>query len=258
MKLQGKVALVTGASSGIGAATALALAGEGAKVAIGARRTDRLAEVEQQIRDSGGEVFSAELDVTDPAQIARFVAAAEQALGPVDILVNNAGLARGTGTMADGDPDGGWREMIETNVLGLMHMTSAVLPGMIARGGGHIVNMGSIAGHQGYERGGGYCASKFAVRGVTQTLRQELYSKNVRVSTVDPGMVETEFSLVRFDGDEAKASALYADMDPLIGADIAECIRWVVTLPPHVNIDEIVVKPTAQAAVGKVARAGRN
>jgi NADP-dependent 3-hydroxy acid dehydrogenase YdfG len=238
--LEGKTAIVTGASSGIGAAVAHALAKAGARVAGGARRTDRL-ETELKL----------ELDVTDPASCERFVEEAARELGGLDILVNNAGLGLGR------DPFDASREedeetVLETNVHGLMRMTRLCLPHL--RDGGHIVNMGSIAGRQAYENAAVYVASKFAVRGFSYALREDLLGRPIHVTTVDPGLVESNFSLVRFRGDEEKAGAVYADVEPLTPDDVAECVVFAVTRPKHVNIDELVVKALAQSSPVRIVR----
>jgi len=238
--LEGKTAIVTGASSGIGAATARALAAAGARVAGGARRADQL-ETEVKF----------ELDVTDPASCERFVAAAVEQLGGLDILVNNAGLGLGR------DPFDKSREedeetVLETNVHGLLRMTRLCLPHL--RDGGHIVNMGSVAGRQAYENGAVYVTSKFAVRGFTYALREDLLGRPIHLTTVDPGLVETNFSRVRFRGDEEKASAVYANVEALQPEDIAECVVFAVTRPPHMNIDELVVKALAQSTAVRIVR----
>jgi len=238
--LGGKTAIVTGASSGIGAAIAHALAANGARVAGGARRADLL-ETE----------LALELDVTDPASCERFVEQAVEQLGGLDILVNNAGLSLGR------DPfDAGTEEdeetVLETNVHGLLRMTRLCLPHI--RDGGHIVNMGSIAGRQAYENAAVYVASKFAVRGFTYALREDLLGRPIHLTTVDPGLVETSFSRVRFRGDEEKASAVYANVEAVRPEDVAECVVFAVTRPAHVNIDELVIKALAQSTPVKIVR----
>jgi NADP-dependent 3-hydroxy acid dehydrogenase YdfG len=228
-------AVVTGASSGIGAASVLALAQDGWRVVAGARREDRLREV----AEVAGARW-ARLDVTDQASVDAFVAG----LGECSVLVNNAGGAFGLGPIAEADEDQ-WRRMYEVNVLGLMRMTRALLPLLERASPGHIVNIGSIAASETYPGGGGYTAVKHGVRAVSRTLRQELLGRPVRVTEIDPGAVETEFSLVRL-GSEERAAAVYAGMTPLSGADIAECVRWVVDRPAHVNVDELLVRPIDQ------------
>jgi 3-hydroxy acid dehydrogenase / malonic semialdehyde reductase len=237
-RLEGKTALVTGASSGIGAATAAKLAAEGARVIGGARRVDRIrTEV------------SLELDVTDPASCERFVDAA----GPVDILVNAAGLALGREPF-DQSTEEDERRVFETNVNGLVRMTRLVLQRSL-REPGHIVNMGSIAGRWAYPNGATYVTSKFAVRGFTRALRQDLLGRDIRVTTVDGGLVETEFSLVRFRGDADKADSVYKGVRPLTADDVAECILFAVTAPLHVVIDELVVTSIDQADGFRIHRA---
>src|SRR3954469_5053943 len=238
------VAVVTGASSGIGAAAARQLAGAGIDVAVGARRVDRLREVADPI---GARPFP--LDVTDTASVDAFCAE----VGGCDVLVNNAGGALGLEPIAEADEEK-WRWMYDANVLGVMRVTRALLPKLEASGRGHIVVIGSIAGLEVYDGGAGYTAAKHAVRAVTRTLRLELNGKPVRITEVDPGLVETEFSLVRFGGDAEAAKRPYTGMTPLTADDVADCVTWAVTRPPHVNIDQIVVKPTAQATAQRVAR----
>ncbi|MGH2730291.1 MAG: SDR family NAD(P)-dependent oxidoreductase [Actinomycetota bacterium] len=238
------VAVVTGASSGIGAATALRLAKEGFDVILGARRVDRLEDVAARC---GGRALA--LDVTDPASVDAFASAVDH----VSVLVNNAGLASGFETVAELSEDR-VETMWATNVLGLLRVTRALLPKIEESGAGHIVNLGSIAGFETYPGGAGYTASKHAVRAITRTLRLELLGKPIRVTEVAPGLVETEFSVVRFDGDAERAKKPYEGITPLTAEDIADCIAWAVTRPPHVNIDEIVVRPIAQAGATLVAR----
>jgi NADP-dependent 3-hydroxy acid dehydrogenase YdfG len=238
-----RTAVVTGASSGIGEATAIRLAAEGFHLVLGARRVERLAEVAERC---GGEAL--ELDVTDRDSVRSFC----ERVTRCDVLVNNAGLASGFDTVGELD-ETDLRVMWETNVLGLIWMTQGLLP-KLEEGGGHIVNVGSIAGREAYPKGGGYTASKHAVRVLTQTLRLELVGKPIRITEVAPGLVETEFSLVRFHGNSDKAATPYTGLRPLVGEDVADCIAWAVTRPPHVNVDEIVVKPVAQASATVAAR----
>lgn len=241
-----KIAVVTGASSGIGAATARALAAEGFRVVCAARRADRIGALAKEI---GGVALS--LDVTDADSVA--VLAKEVTVAHV--LVNNAGGAFGADPIESADPEQ-LRAMYDVNVIGLVRVTQALLPALRAGGDALIVNIGSIAGRRTYENGGGYTAAKHAVRAVTETLRLELNGEPIRISEVAPGMVRTdEFALVRFDGDRAAADRVYAGVaDPLVAQDIAEAVRWIATLPAHVNIDELVIKPVAQAAPHKVHR----
>jgi 3-hydroxy acid dehydrogenase / malonic semialdehyde reductase len=238
--ISGKTAIVTGASSGIGRATAAALATAGVRVAGGARRVERL-ETEIKL----------ELDVRDRASSERFVAAAVAELGGIDILFNNAGLALGRYPFTDSteeDED----TVLTTNVNGLLRMTRLCLPHI--RDDGHIVNMGSVAGRQAYENGASYVASKFAVRGFTYALREDLLGRPIHLTTVDPGLVETNFSRVRFRGDAEKASAVYANVEPLRPEDVAECVLFAVTRPLHVNVDELVVKALAQSTPIRIHR----
>ena len=239
-----KVAVVTGASSGIGAATAGALAADGFRVVLGARRLERVEEVAAQV---GGEALA--LDVTDPDSVEDFVARVPRC----DVLVNNAGGALGLGPLAEAD-EGQWRTMYESNVLGTMRMTGALLPRLVESGDGHLVAVTSIAGFEAYRGGAGYIAAKHAQRSLLRNLRLELLGEPVRVTEVAPGMVETEFSLVRFGGDEEAARRVYEGMAPLRAEDVAECIRWAVAQPSHVNVDEIVVRPRAQATATEVHR----
>lgn len=238
------VAVVSGASSGIGAATAQALAHAGCHVVLGARRTDKLHEVAQGL---DAEVFP--LDVADPESIREFAARVPR----INILVNNAGGAVGAETVADALDDK-WQTMFETNVLGLMRVTREFLPKLEAGGAGHIVNVGSIAGFEVYPGGAGYTAAKHAARAVTETLRLELLGKPIRVSEIAPGLVETEFSLVRFGGDAERAKKPYVGMTPLTAHDIADAIVWMVTRPAHVNIDTLVIRPLDQATATLVHR----
>ena len=237
-------AVVTGGSSGIGAATARRLAALGFDVVIGARRRDRLEEVAEPI---GARALS--LDVTSTDSVEAFAAA----IPHCSVLVNNAGGALGLTPLAEAD-DEQWRWMYDANVLGTMRVTRALLPTLIASGDGVIVNIGSIAGLEVYDGGSGYTAAKHALRAVTETLRIELVGQPVRISEVDPGAVETEFSVVRFGGDTERAAKVYAGMEALSADDVAECVAFVVTRPAHVNIDQLVVKPRDQATALRVHR----
>ncbi|QSR27994.1 oxidoreductase [Nocardioides aromaticivorans] len=246
--MSSRIAVVTGASSGIGAATARHLAREGFEVVCAARRADRIEALAAEI---GGRAVVC--DVTDAGQ----VAALAEAVGPrLDVLVNNAGGAFGLSPVAEADVEE-WRRMYDVNVLGLMQVTKALLPALVASGAGVIVNVGSLAGRRAYEGGGGYTAAKHGTKVVTETLRLELVDQPVRICEVAPGMVQTEeFALVRFGGDQERADAVYAGVaEPLVADDVADAITWVATRPPHVNIDELVIKPRAQAAPHKVHRA---
>ncbi len=233
--------VVTGASSGIGSATALVLAQEGARVVGGARRVERIRPPVEPL----------ELDVTDPSSCERFVNAAIEELAAVDILVNAAGLALGR-DLFDESTEDDERTVLETNVNGLIRMTRLFLPHI--RDGGHIVNIGSIAGRQAYEKAAVYVASKFAVRGFTYALREDLLGRPIHITTVDAGLVESEFSRVRFRGDTDAAHKVYEGVDAMTPEDIADCIRFAVTRPPHMNVDEIVVKALAQSSGGRIVR----
>jgi NADP-dependent 3-hydroxy acid dehydrogenase YdfG len=239
--LEGRSAVVTGASSGIGAATALALAREGARVVGGARRSDRISPP----------VTPLELDVTDPASCERFVKAANEELTGVDILVNAAGLALGR-DLFDASTEEDEHTVLETNVNGLIRMTRLFLPHI--RDGGYIVNIGSIAGRQAYEKAAVYVASKFAVRGFTYALREDLLGRPIHITTVDAGLVDTNFSRVRFRGDEETARKVYEGLEAPKAEDIADCILFAVTRPPHLNVDELVVKAVAQSSGGRIVR----
>lgn len=238
---------MTGASSGIGAATVRALRADGWDVLAGARRLDRL---EALAAETGCRVRP--LDVTDPGSIAAFF----EGISAIRLLVNNAGGARRLDRIEALDAEA-WRWMFETNVLGLAEVTRAALPALRASGDGIVVNVGSIAGIEAYAGGAGYTASKHAVRVITETLRLELLGEPIRISEVAPGAVETEFSLVRFDGDTERAAAVYRGMTPLTAGDVAETIRWIASLPSHVNIDTLIVKPRDQARAGLVHRSDR-
>jgi NADP-dependent 3-hydroxy acid dehydrogenase YdfG len=239
-----RVAVVTGASSGIGAATAIALHQAGFDVVLGARRVEKLKAIAEPLN-----ARYLPLDVTELESVQAFC----RELPVVHILINNAGGALGLDTIANARDDD-WQRMYDTNVLGLMRMTRELLPKLEASGAGHIVNIGSIAGREAYPGGGGYNAVKFAVNAITKVLRLELVGKPIRITEVSPGMVETEFSEVRFSGDRERAAKVYQGLKPLAAEDIADVIQYVVTRPPHVNIDEVVVKPLAQASATVAAR----
>jgi NADP-dependent 3-hydroxy acid dehydrogenase YdfG len=247
------VAVITGASSGIGAASARALAADGWHVVVGARRVDRIEKLAAEI---GGRAHP--LDVSDTASVDAFVAfvhevAEVSAVPGRRLLVNNAGGALGLAPVADADEEQ-WRAMYETNVLGVVRVTQRLLPALEASGDGHVVTIGSIAGEDPYPGGAGYNAAKFAVRAVMSVLRQELLGRPVRVSEIDPGLVETEFSLVRFGGDAERAAAVYEGVTPLTADDVAECVRWVAARPSHVNVDRLVVLARDQAGARQVHR----
>ena len=237
-------AVVTGASSGIGAATARRLAAEGFDVVIGARRLDRLEQLADEI-----DARFASLDVTDTDSVEAFCGS----VGDCRVLVNNAGGALGLDSIADADEDR-WRWMFEANVLGVLRVTKSLLPRLVGSGDGHVVVIGSIAAHEAYPGGAGYNAAKFGERALTRVLRMELLGQPVRVTEIDPGMVETEFSVVRFDGDEDRAAAVYRGVTPLTADDVADCIAFAVTRPSHVNIDQMIVLARDQAGAREVHR----
>ncbi len=248
MSLSPKTAVVTGGSAGIGAATVRRLASEGFAVITGARRLDRLREIAEPV---GATALA--LDVTDTQSVAKFAAEVSERSRGLSLLVNNAGGALGLDRVEHAR-DEQWEWMYQSNVLGTLRMTRALLPSLIASGAGHIVNVGSIAGFETYPGGAGYTAAKHALRALTRTLRLELIGQPVRVTEVAPGLVETEFSKVRFEGDAERAEQVYQGMTPLTAEDIADCIAWAATRPPHVNIDELVVRPLDQAAATLVHR----
>lgn len=248
-----KVAVVTGASAGIGQACAEIYAEHGYALVVGARRTEKLEALAPKLEKLGAKgVLVLALDVTDQHSVDAFHAQTIQKFGHVDVLVNNAGLAAGLDPVATGK-DADWQAMLDTNVYGLLRVTRKFLPKMIEANRGHVVNMGSIAGFHTYANGAVYAGTKHAVKAITGALRLELNGTAVRVSEVDPGMVETEFSVVRLK-DEAKAKTVYQGMTPLSGRDIAECVYFATSRPAHVNVDHIVIMPTDQASVYKTHR----
>lgn len=245
--LAGKVAFITGASSGIGAACAQAFAQAGARLLLAARREDRLQEMAAGLRSAGAaDLHTVALDVRDRKKVRAAIGALPATWQAIDILVNNAGLSRGLEKLHEGNIDD-WEEMIDTNVKGLLYVTRAVVPGMVTRGAGHVVNIGSTAGQIAYPKGAVYCATKAAETLITQGLREDLLGTPVRVTTIDPGMVETEFSKVRFRGDEARAAKVYQGLIPLQPEDVADAILWAVTRPAHVNIAQILLTSIDQA-----------
>lgn len=254
MDLKGGWALVTGATSGFGEACARRLAREGCHVAITGRRADRLRALAAELRKEHG-VEAPELcfDVRDRAAVEAALGSRKDLLDRLDILVNNAGLALALDPIQKGDPDD-WDQMIDTNVKGLLYVTRAVLPGMVARGGGHVVNIGSLAGHQVYAGGGVYCATKYAVSALSDALRHDVLGTGVRVSNVEPGLAETEFSLVRFKGDAPRAGSVYQGVNPLRAEDVADAVHWCVTRPAHVNVQSVLLLPTDQAGVHALHR----
>lgn len=252
--LKDKTVLITGASSGIGEATARLFAREGARLILVARRRERLEKLASDLKSSAGvEALIVALDLRNDEDVAQTLGSLPENWSAVDILVNNAGLVRGLKKFQDMKAEE-WRNVLEVNVQGLIAVTNAIVRGMIARGSGHIINLGSIAGHEVYPKGAIYCASKFAVRALTQGMKLDLADTPIRVTSIDPGLVETEFSVVRFDGDLEQAKAPYQGMKPLSGVDVAEAIIWSATRPAHVNIMEMVIFPTAQSSAQTVHR----
>lgn len=254
MNIKGKIVFITGASSGIGMESAKAFAKEGCKLILTARRIDRIKILAAELlNEFGTESLTLPLDVRKKEEVFTLFEKLPNDWKKIDILLNNAGVGKGLSPLHDSDPEG-WDEMIDTNVKGLLFTTKSVSNLMIKNGSGHIINVGSIAGREVYPNGNVYCATKFAVNALTKAMRVELYDKNIRVTTVDPGMVETEFSLVRFDGDEERAKNVYKGMTPLSPADIADTIIFCATRPAHVNISEVVIYPSDQANTTTVKR----
>ena len=247
MGLQGKIVLVTGASSGIGAATALAFAAEGARLLLAARRKGKLDQVAAQCKERGaGGVYAFDLDVRNYRAVQDAIDNLPAEWAEIDILVNNAGLSRGLDKLYTGKVED-WDEMIDTNVKGILYISRAVVPGMVVRGRGHVVNLGSTAGEITYPNGAVYCATKAAEKAINDGLRQDVLGTPVRVTSIDPGMVETDFSLVRFHGDKARAEKVYKGLTPLTAEDIADAILWAVSRPAHVNIARVSMTSIHQA-----------
>jgi 3-hydroxy acid dehydrogenase/malonic semialdehyde reductase len=245
-RIQGKLALVTGASAGIGEACARRLAAEGADLALWARREERLEALAAELRrEHGSTVRTASVDVRDREQVRSAVDALLEEAGPPHLLVNNAGLAAGLDPVQDGDFED-WDRMLDTNVKGLLNVTRMLLPAMIEADRGHIINIGSTAGHQVYPKGNVYNATKFAVTALTEAINLDVAGTGVKVSSVDPGFVETEFSVVRFHGDTERADAVYDGFQPLTPGDVADAVAYAAGLPPHVNVFRMVLLPTAQ------------
>jgi len=252
--IQDQIVLITGASSGIGAACAQAFAQSGAKLILAARRKDRLEKLAVDLEQAcGTQSYLLELDVCDRLQVESCLASLPQPWANVDILVNNAGLSRGLDKLHEGSIQD-WEEMIDTNIKGLLYVTRSIVPGMVNRGRGQVINIGSIAGHQTYPKGNVYCATKAAVRALSEGLKMDLLGTPVRVCSVDPGMVETDFSQVRFRGDGDRAAQVYAGVTPLTPEDVADVIVFCATRPRHVNISELVIFPTDQASATLVNR----
>src|SRR5215469_2024014 len=247
MRLNGKIVFITGASAGIGAATALAFAAEGARLLLAARRAGRLSETASRAKERGAPaVHSIDLDVRDRRAVQNAIDGLPPEWAEIDILVNNAGLSRGLDKLYMGKIED-WEEMIDTNVKGLLYVTRAVVPGMVVRGRGHVINLGSTAGEIAYPGGAVYCGTKAAERLINDGLRQDVLGTPVRVTSVDPGMVETDFSLVRFHGDHERAAKVYKGVKPLTAEDIADVIVWTASRPAHVNIARVSLTPVQQA-----------
>jgi len=253
-RLKNKIVLITGASSGIGKACAEVFAKEGADLILTARRLQLIDKLSQSLKKKFKiKILTAKLDVRDKEEVKDLVSSLSKEWRKIDILLNNAGLARGLSTIDEGKYND-WDEMIDTNVKGLLYVSREILPLMVKRKKGHIINIGSIAGHSVYPKGNVYNASKFAVGAITRGMRLDLYEKDIRISTVDPGMVETEFSIVRFRGDKERANKIYEGLKPLSAADIADAVLYCATRPQHVNIDELIITPIAQASAIHVKR----
>ena len=253
-KLANKKVFITGASAGIGKACALAFANEGADLLLASRRVDKLVEIANDLkRKHDIDIKTIKLDVRNFNEVEQTLSSLEDKWKNTDILVNNAGLARGFDKIYEGKIEN-WEEMIDTNIKGLLYITRMVLPQMIERKQGHIINIGSVAGHETYPSGNVYAATKFAVDALTKSIRMDVLDKNIKVSTVDPGLVETEFSIVRFSGDVKRAKSVYNGITPLTGEDIADAVVYCATRPEHVNINEIILTPIAQASPTMVHR----
>ncbi|MBU7583773.1 MAG: SDR family oxidoreductase [Nostoc sp. TH1S01] len=254
ISLQNQIVLITGASSGIGTACANVFAGAGAKLILAARRLERLQQLADKLnQEFGTATHLLQLDVRDRPAVESAINNLPAEWSNIDILINNAGLSRSLDKLHEGDFQD-WEEMIDTNIKGLLYLTRYVVPGMVSRGRGHVVNLGSIAGHQTYPGGNVYCATKAAVKAISEGLKQDLLGTPVRVTSVDPGMVETEFSEVRFHGDAERAKRVYQGVNPLTADDIADVIFFCTTRSPHVNINEVILMPVDQASATLVHR----
>lgn len=242
-----KIALITGATSGIGEAAALTLAGNKMNLIITGRRHDRLSILKNKLEERNVRVLTLCFDVRDEVAVKDALGNLPEEWRKIDVLLNNAGLAAGLGSLQEGDSDD-WNMMIDTNLKGLLYVTRAIAPGMVERNSGHIINIGSVAGKEVYPNGNVYCATKHAVDALTKAMRIDMLPHNIKVTQICPGAVETEFSLVRFHGDSRRANSVYEGYESLVAADIADCIWFVVSRPPHVNINDMVVMPTAQAS----------
>ncbi|HEY9803548.1 MAG TPA: SDR family oxidoreductase [Leptolyngbyaceae cyanobacterium] len=254
ISLKNQIVLITGASSGIGNACARIFAGAGVKLILAARRLERLQQLADELnKEFGVETYLLQLDVRDRHAVESAITSLPSAWSAIDILINNAGLSRGLDKLHEGDfPD--WEEMIDTNIKGLLYFTRYIVPGMVERDRGHVINLGSIAGHQTYPGGNVYCATKAAVKAISEGLKQDLLGTPVRVTSVDPGMVETEFSQVRFHGDRSRAKKVYQGVQPLTPEDIADVVFFCATRSPHVNINEVILMPVDQASATLVNR----
>ncbi|MCB9209511.1 MAG: SDR family oxidoreductase [Ignavibacteriales bacterium] len=247
-KLEGKIAFITGATSGIGKACAYALAEQGSNLILSARRTNLIEKIEEDIKAKYNvKTYALKIDVRNQKEVEWAVNSLPEKWKNIDILINNAGLAKGMNKLYEDDIEN-WEDMIDTNVKGLLYVTRAIVPGMVERKNGHVINIGSTAGHEAYPKGHVYCATKHAVDAITKGLRMDVVDKNIRVSTVDPGAVETNFSNVRFSGDKERAKSMYKGIIPLIAEDVAEAVLFCATRPPHANIAEIIMMPTQQAS----------
>ncbi|MBW4499125.1 MAG: SDR family oxidoreductase [Scytonema hyalinum WJT4-NPBG1] len=253
LSVQNQIVLITGASSGIGAACAKVFANAGAKLILAARRLERLQELVELSDTTSVQFHLLQLDVSDRSAVESAISSLPPGWSDIDILINNAGLSRGLDKLHEGDIQD-WEEMIDTNIKGLLYLTRYVVPGMVKRDRGHVVNIGSIAGHQTYPNGNVYCGTKAAVRAISEGLKQDLLGTPIRVTSVDPGMVETEFSEVRFRGDSDRASKVYQGVTPLTPDDVADVVFFCVTRPSHVNINEVVLMPVDQASATLVNR----
>jgi NADP-dependent 3-hydroxy acid dehydrogenase YdfG len=252
--LKDKTVFITGASSGIGKECAIEFANAGANLLLAARRVERLDELSNELTEKYNvKIRSVKLDVRNNSEVKSTISSLEDDWKDIDILINNAGLARGFSKIYEGNIND-WEEMIDTNIKGLLYVTRQVLPQMVKKKQGHIINIGSIAGHETYPFGNVYAATKFAVNALTKSIRMDVLDKNIKVSTIDPGLVETEFSVVRFSGDEKKASNVYKGIVPLTGKDVAETVLFCATRPEHVNINEVILTPVAQASTTMVHR----
>ena len=252
--LKDKIVLITGASSGIGEAAARAFAVQGCRLILSARRIERINSLAAELTSEYGiDTHSIQLDVRDQKAVEKAISQLPDKWSSIEVLVNNAGLSRGLDKLQEGKIDD-WDEMIDTNIKGLFYMSRAVLPGMIERGAGHVINIGSIAGHEIYPAGGVYCATKHAVKAISKSMRLDLLGTPLRVTCVDPGMVLTEFSIVRFHGDEKRADMVYEGLKPLSPDDVADAIVYCATRPAHVNIDDLLIMPQAQASTTMVNR----